>query len=155
MRIAVVPRPLLVCVCLLAASVNAQTIVFIGSPRAVELSMHGCDEYLPAAQPNGDIVCLDRAFLLRYQVERRLLGAFAADTIEFVGFHHYRGMPNYTLYEPALIVLERLGGHWLLRRIEFIEERRGRWWVCDEWPERQEDECTIGRFVEQVVEEYR
>jgi hypothetical protein len=150
-----VPRRLLVCLCLLAASANAQTIAFIGSPRAVELSMHGCDEYLAAPQANGDIVCLERAFLLRYQVDRHLLGATGAATIEFVGFHHDRGMPNYTLYEPALIVLHRVGRHWLLRRIEFIEQRRGRWWVCEEWPESQEEDCTVGRFVEQIVQEYR
>jgi hypothetical protein len=137
----------LLLLCLSSVSVaHADVIAFIGSPRAVAVSEKGCQEYVPR-----EVICADRAFILTYDVLERLTAGSRGSVVEFVGFFHYPGLPDYTRYDPALVIVERFGRSLRLKRIEPLERIDGRWWVCEEWPESADGRCVRGRYVEEIV----
>jgi hypothetical protein len=128
------------------------SFAFIGVPIAAERSPKSCQDYLPTAAPGApQEVCMDRAFLLRYQVLEWISESRSDSVVDMVGFYHYWGLPEYTRYEPALVVAGYINGHLRMRRIEQVWEEDGGWWVCEEWPEDPDLDCVRGRFVEEIV----
>lgn len=133
-------------VLLVASVAQAEVVAFIGSPLAVRVNPTKCGEFFPP-----DVICMDRAFDLTYTVDEVLHGAVDNDTLQFVGFYHYSGMPDYTVLPKALVVIRRHKDFFVSCAIHAVEKRDSAWWVCDEWPENEEDECTVGRYASQVI----
>ena len=94
---------------------------------------------------------MDRAFVLDYAVIEALTGNSKGANIEFIGFYHYGGLPDYTRYDPALVILEASGELMRLRRIDAVEKKDGKWWVCEERSDDDNAECTGGRYVEEIL----
>ena len=97
---------------------NAEILAFIGAPISVELLDQSCMDFIE--QPTDsefEFICMDRAFRLKYRVNEVLHGE-VPEVIEFIGFYHSWGMPDYTTFEPALIILETYKEDLLLVRID-------------------------------------
>ncbi len=129
---------------LFCSTAYAEVIAFIGAPLSVERSDKPCVEYIeqPKSESGLEAICMDRVFLLKYEVANVLAGSLQNGPVNFVGFYHYSGMPNYTMYEPALVILSREKNHLQLRYIERAEKRDDNWLVCQEWSEEKEGKCT-------------
>ena len=136
-------------------TLRAEVVAIIGSPLSVELGDDPCAEFHEQPDPSSGFqeVCLsDRKFHLTYAVREVLAGEHTKDTIDFVSFYHYGGMPSYTRYETALLVLSKESGFLRLRYIEQAEERDSGWWVCEEWPEAVDGDCVVERSAQEVIE---
>jgi len=122
---------------------HAEVIAFIGSPLAAELSDKNCMAYIEQPEPGAGFenICMDRAFKLRYSVKEVLFGNLDKDTVDFIGFYHYWGMPRYTLHEPALVIISTEKDNLILRSISPVDEKSGEWIVCEEWDENDEYSC--------------
>ncbi|XOV87358.1 MAG: hypothetical protein ACFHX7_20780 [Pseudomonadota bacterium] len=140
---------------LVPAIASAEKISFIGSPLKIERSEKSCMEYLPEEtdKQGRKAVCMDRAFLMTYEVLESLTIDWDESSVDFVGFYHYWGMPSYATYEPALVVLERVEGNLLLKRIDPVEDTDDGWWVCEEWPEDESTDCSVGQYASEIVRE--
>lgn len=136
------------------ADSHPELVAFIGSPRAVELSPNDCMHYLE--QPDDkehDLVCMDRAFVLRYKIDQVVAGSITEPMIEFIGFYHYWGIPHYTQYEPAFVILKPTAGHLIASYIEPVEHSSSGWRVCTEVDEDSEDyACLSWQSVESIVQ---
>ena len=134
---------------------SCDVIAFIGAPRAVELSSHECSYYYL----DTEVICMDRAFLLKYAILEPLVNELSQETeeFEFVGFYHYWGIPSYTSYEPALVVVEEIGQHYMLRYIKYAEITDAGWQVCEKWSldEDVDKDCSRWRYAKEVVREIR
>jgi hypothetical protein len=146
---------LIATIALLVGSVtaNAEIVAFIGNPISVRVNPNKCSFYLPQDEPGVTAICMDRVFDLEYSVDELLSGSIEGASAKFIGFYHYGGMPAYSMYPDALVVLSKGPIHTVACTIKPVEERSDRLWVCDEWPDDEAQECTVGRFVEQVIED--
>lgn len=151
-----------VCIAMLVGSVaRGEVLAFIGAPLAVELSDKSCMDYIeqPDTASGLEEICMDRVFILKYEIQKVISGKATSDAISFIGFYHYWGMPNYTTYEPALIVISTEKGYLHLRYIERVEKYEDNWWVCQEWSESEEEQCTkkvkAQDVATKIIEEFR
>lgn len=136
----------------LATTAYAETAAFLGSPRSATLSDIGCEALLDEQQ--GDrlqAVCMSRVFILKYEVVEALVDARKGGRREFFGFYHYRGLPDYVVYDPAFIILKRIKSRWVLDRIDPARRRDGKWWICEEY--KDDGDCLTGRFLKEILDE--
>lgn len=138
-------RAILLCLLFLPMVCSAQVLAFIGSPISVERTGISCEE-LAGPQPEGNAlkeVCIDSVFLFRYKVVEAVLGSFENHEIEFLGTYHYSGLPDYVLFDPALLMLKPVRGRLVLQHIENVERQENVWWVCEE---RNGEEACVKRL---------
>ncbi len=133
---------------------QAGVLAFIGEPIYVEKTDKSCSDYSEKPEPGSgvEILCMDKVFKLKYKIVEIVSGEFSGTTIDFIGFYHYWGMPHYTVYEPALVIVSIEEKHSKLQFIEPVEKNDGIWWFCEEWPENEEDEdCSKESKAQDVV----
>ena len=129
---------------------KAETYAFVGSPVLAERTEESCMDYMK--DPNA--VCMDMAFRLVYKIEKMLKGSYAERTIEMIGFYHYRGLPEYTQYDPAILFVSGSSQNgFILKSIEPVlggdEEEE---YICTQWSTSEEDICILRESVESYVE---
>ena len=96
--------------------VNAETISFIGSPVSVVKSDHPCEHFL--STKNREVVCMNVAFVLTYEVVEWYEESKPIEKVEFVGFYHFTGLPKYTAFSYALVILEKRNEYFILKSIK-------------------------------------
>jgi len=143
---------LLLVVILLPGISQADTFAFVGSPLSVELLNGSCTDFIEQPEDSElETICMSRVFNLEYTVSEVLYGSLSDKPIEFIGFYHSWGMPAYTTIEPALIILETYKEDLLLIRIDNLFVKNHQWLVCEEVPEDELTDCTIGRFASEII----
>ncbi len=95
---------------------NAETISFIGSPVSVVKSDHSCEYFLSTT--DKEVVCMNVAFILNYEVLEWYDESKPEEEIQFVGFYHFTGLPKYTAFSYALVTLEKRNKHFILKGIK-------------------------------------
>ena len=96
---------------------------------------------------------MDMAFRLIYKVEKQVKGELPDPTIEMIGFYHYRGLPAYTGYDPALLLVSgNPEKGFILKTIEPVlgGDEEGRY-ICEEWSDSNEEKCIKKQSVEGYV----
>lgn len=129
-----------------------ETLVLVGSPMAAARSDISCAD-LAVKKPiekQLDEICMDSVFELRYEIKTVLAGQYSGREVEFYGFYHYQGLPDFTVYDPALLVLDRHPKGLVLRRVEPVTKRDNRWWLCTKYSE-SDDECKSGKYVDEYL----
>ncbi len=143
---------LLIVLLLLPSLSHADIFAFVGSPLSVELLDRSCADFIEQSEDSEfETICMTRVFNLKYSVSEVLYGSLSDQSIEFIGFYHSWGMPVYTTFEPALIILETYKEDFLLLRIDNLVTKNDQWWVCEEIPEDEFTDCTIGRFASEII----
>jgi hypothetical protein len=139
-----------------AFPVYAETLTIVGSPELVEDRGESCSDYIDQT-PNeeGEItLCPNKALHFRYSVLNVVQGVHTEPSINFIGFYHYDGFPDYVQYGAALIILREEEGRYFLEYIDAaIENDDGDWEVCNEWSEDGEADCLERVNVADFVRE--
>lgn len=136
----------------LAAS---ETLAFIGEAVLAERSKKSCQEYLSKAKnEDGQLeeVCMDRVFNFRYEIKDALIGSSESKEVEFIGFYHYWGLPNYTLLKDALVVLRMSEHGYFLQGVVDATRTANGWVICQDWDENEEI-CKVSISVENYLTE--
>lgn len=103
---------------LIATDIFAETISFIGTPTSVVKSQYSCEHYL--SKKDEEVICMNVAFVLNYEVSEWIEDSDPMESVEFIGFYHFSGIPNYTAFPDVLVVLEKHNEYLLLRSIRPI-----------------------------------
>ncbi len=139
---------------LLCNSMKAETMAFVGSHLSAALAPEDCHYYFtPQTVGDRTEICMDRVFELEYLVhewitERREV----EDTVHFFSRYHYWGMPRYTMYETALVILEKGEPGYVLLRIEEIEESETGWEFCSDWSD--DYDCLARTNISKILSDY-
>ena len=128
---------------------RAEVYAFIGSPVLAEKTGESCMKYMK----EPDAICMDMAFRLVYKIEKQLKGSIQEPTIEMVGFYHYRGLPAYTDYDPALLFVSGSPQNgFILKSIEPVlggDEEDA--YICKQRSTSDEEECPEKEDIENHV----
>ncbi len=135
----------------------AEVIIFIGNPLAVAASDRSCTEFINT-DPGAEVekICMDGVFLLRYEIEELYLGEPSNDQIEFYGFYHYAGMPNYTVAPELFFVVKEINDEYITHRWDYVTWTDAGWWICEDnaYFDGETEECSIGRLAEEIASDY-
>ena len=130
---------------ILAFNLCAEEIVFIGSPYSVVKSEKSCDEFVESG------ICMDAAFELKYNVIEWLNDSTEPETIEFIGFTHFTGLPNFTSFNYALIHLKKVRRHYLVKDIKPIIELGDEYIICVNEQVKYKEKCSKKQTVKQYL----
>ncbi len=128
---------------------KADIYAFVGSPVLAERTGKSCMDYMK--DPNA--ICMDMAFRLVYNIEKQLKGNIPESTVEMVGFYHYRGLPSYTGYDPALLIVSGSPSKgFILKSIEpVLEDEDEEAYICEHWLDSNEEDCIKKQSIENYV----
>ncbi len=124
-----------------ASAIAEDTLAFVGEAILAERSKTSCQDYLSKEKDeDGQLeeVCMDRVFKLRYEIKETLIGSESKNEVDFIGFYHYWGLPNYTLLKDALVVLRMSEHGYFLQGVEEVTKSSDGWVVCQEWDDNDE-----------------
>lgn len=134
----------LITICCSNAVASSDVVAFIGEAISATRSDKSCQEYLSKERSeDGQLqeICMDRVFEYKYEVKAHIQGAKLGKDIEFTGFYHFWGIPGFTTRKNSLVIVKDTKFGYMLQTTEWAEQVAGKWVVCEEWPE-SEDECT-------------
>jgi len=103
---------------------QANDIVFLGSPFSVVESEKSCDKYVESG------ICMDVAFELKYNVYEWYNENPEPEIIEFIGFTHSSGLPKFTSFNFSLVHLKKVNDHYLVKDIKPVVELEGEYIIC-------------------------
>ncbi|MCL1095010.1 hypothetical protein [Shewanella kaireitica] len=133
-----------------ASKINAETFSFIGSPVSVVKSEHPCEYFLSAS--DKEIVCMNVAFILNYEVVEWYGESIPKEEVQFVGFNHFTGLPKYTAFSYALVTLERRNEKLILKGIKpVVNVDSDDDYICVKERTMIADECTETQEVKEYL----
>jgi len=132
------------CIFILAFNLEAKELVFVGSPFSVVESKKSCDVYVESG------ICMDVAFEIKYEVLEWINAENESEIIEFIGFTHSSGLPNFTSFNYALVFLKEVKGNYLVHNIIPIVELADDYILCISEQTQYKHQCTS----KQTLKEY-
>ena len=133
-----------------ASKINAETISFIGSPVSVVKSEHPCEHFLSTR--DKEIVCMNVAFILNYEVVEWYGESKPKEEVQFVGFNHFTGLPKYTAFSYALVTLEKHNENFILKGIKpVVNFDSDDDYICVKERTMVADECTETQEVKEYL----
>ncbi len=128
-----------------AFNLHAEEVVFIGSPFSVVESKKSCDNFVESG------ICMDAAFELKYSVIEWFNTSKEPETIEFIGFTHSTGLPNYTSFNYALIQLKKVRGHYLVKDVKPIVELGDEYIICVSEQVKFKEQCSKTQTIKDYL----
>jgi hypothetical protein len=107
-----------------SSCLEAKDIIFIGSPYSVVESKNSCNIFVESG------ICMDVAFEMKYNVVEWFNTSEEPETIEFIGFTHYSGLPKFTSFQYALIHLKKVKGYYLVKDVKPVVELGEEYTLC-------------------------
>jgi len=128
-----------------AFNLHAEEVIFIGSPFSVVESERSCDKFVESG------ICMDVAFELKYSVTEWFSTSKEPETIEFIGFTHSIGLPNFTSFNYALIHLKKVRGHYFIKDVKPIVELGDEYIICVSEQIEYKEQCSKTQTIKDYL----
>ncbi|MEJ6474287.1 hypothetical protein [Pseudoalteromonas piscicida] len=142
---------ILIILFLLPFVANAENYAFIGSSYSVSQSDGLCERLF--SKQGDEIICTSVGFELKYDVIEWIFNPQKGDEFIFYGFYHYTGLPSYTAYPYALVVVEKRNSIFVMQQIKPILDNNSEdWMVCSTDAAMDSSECALPMPVKEYIQ---